>query len=138
MIFKFYQIYRSIKEILGEAKANELFPEYLALSSKMLAEEQVQLAHILMDRLDKSLDSHTVIKIRQQHPCNIPKADKEKMQEIKMSFENISDRINAYSQYLGGSFSSCGKNAYNFSWGNKKCVCGMFRKIETYKLTINN
>lgn len=117
MIFKFYQIYRSIKEILGESKANELFPEYLTLPSKMSAEDQIQLAHVLMDRLDKSLDQNTVIKIRQQHPCNIPKADKEKMQEIKESFENIPDRIKAYSQYLGGSFSSYGKNVYTFSWG---------------------
>lgn len=133
MIFKFYQIYRSMKEIIGENKANELFPEYSTLPNKMSAEDQIELAHILMDRLDNSLDHDTIIKIRQLHPCNIPKADKQKMQEIKENFENIDDRIKAYSEYLGGSFSSCGRNVYTFSWGNKKCNCGMFRKMENYK-----
>lgn len=133
MVFKFYQIYRSIKEVLGEEKAMELFPEYHTLPDKMPTEDQINLARILMDRLDNSLDRDTVIKIRRQHPCNIPKVDKEKMKEIKETFENINDRIKAYSKYLGGSFSHCGNNVYYFSWGNTKCPCGMFRKADSYE-----
>ncbi|MFZ5354871.1 MAG: hypothetical protein ACOZCL_19395 [Bacillota bacterium] len=39
-IYKFYQIYISIKEVLGEEMATKLFPEYSALPNKMPANEQ--------------------------------------------------------------------------------------------------
>lgn len=50
MNFKFYQLFRSMKEELGLERAKELFPEYETLPDKMPKEEQVNLARILMKR----------------------------------------------------------------------------------------
>lgn len=77
-----------------------------------------------MDRLDNTLDHDTIIKILQRHPCNIPRADKQRMQEIKKRFDNIADRIRTYSECLGGSFSSCEKVYITFHVAIKNVSVG--------------
>jgi len=72
-IFKFYQIYKSIKEELGEDMALKLFPEYLTLPDKMSPQKQAELGKILMNRMDELLGRETIVKIRQKHCCNTPK-----------------------------------------------------------------
>lgn len=126
MNFKFYQLYRSLKEVVGEDKANEIFPEYETLKDKMTKEEQVNFARTLMQRLDEQFDKDTVIAIRMKHPCGIPKESKK---EISCTEEQIGKFIN----HLGGSYKYVSDNEYIITWGLTKCVCGMFYKLENYE-----
>lgn len=99
-IFKFYQINRSLKEVLGEEEALKLFPEYPTLPNKMIAVEQVQFASTLMDRLDKELDKDTVMKIRQRHCCNPSKEQVSKINELKAMELNLEEFCVEYSKFL--------------------------------------
>ncbi|MDF2804995.1 MAG: hypothetical protein K0S61_4900 [Anaerocolumna sp.] len=132
-IFKFYQIYRSIKEVVGEEMAHRLFPEYSTLPDKMPPNEQAQLGKLVMDRLDAMLDKETVIKIRQCHTCNPSIEQLAKIIELKQKSDNIDEIIREYSEFLSpGSVRRDGDLLY-VSFGLDKCVCGMFRKLETYE-----
>ena len=132
MIFKFYQIFRSIKEVVGIEKAKQVFPEYEKLPDKMLPEEQAELARIIMTRLDRTFDKDTILRIRMKHPCGIPKKDNESILLIKNSYKSAEERIGAYSTYLQGKYNCISNNEYIFTWGNRFCECGMFRKLSSY------
>lgn len=131
-IFKFYQIYRSISEELGEDMAVKLFPEYSTLPDKMPAEEQAQLAKVIMNRMDESLDESTVIKIRQKHSCNIPKEHINAIKELKQKSNNLDELCAEYSKFLSPGYIEKEGNSLTVSFGWGKCVCGMFRKLEKY------
>ncbi len=131
-IFKFYQIYRSIKEELGEDMAVKLIPEYSILPEKMPANEQAQLGKAIMERMDELLDKDTIIKIRHKHCCNIPKDHIAKINELKEKCSNQDEFFKEYSKFLAPGYIEKSGNSLNVSFGCGKCVCGMFRKLETY------
>lgn len=132
-IFKFYQIFRSIKEELGEQKAKEIFYEYETLPDKMLPNEQAILASKIMDRLDNALDAETVKRIRYKHPCNIPKTYTVIINELVEKYPSIEKRLEEYEKWSEKiSFKNEGDSII-VSWGLQKCVCGMFRKLDEYK-----
>lgn len=132
-IFKFYQIFRSIKEILGEEIAMQLFPEYSTLPDKMPASDQAALGKKIMDRLDKSLDKETVIKIRQKHTCNPSKIQISQINEVKERTNNLDEFCKEYSSIMASGYIKKKGNFLTVSFGLDKCVCGMFRKLESYE-----
>ncbi len=132
-IFKFYQIFRCIKEELGEQKAKELFYEYETLPDKMSAEEQAKLASKIMDRLNNLLDVETVKRIRYKHPCNIPKTYVAKIDELVEKHESVEKRIEEYVKWDERISISNEEDSIVVSWGLPKCVCGMFRKLKEYE-----
>lgn len=132
-IFKFYQIYRSIKEELGQDKAIKLFPEYLTLPDKMPAHEQAQLGKVIMDRMDELLNKDTIIKIRRKHCCNPSKEQIRQINELKEKSNNFDEFCMEYSKYLSPGYVKKDGNVLTVSFGWNKCVCGMFRKLETYE-----
>jgi hypothetical protein len=123
MNFKFYQLYRSLKEVAGIDVANKIFPENNSLPDKMSAEEQAKFAKVLMERLDKELDKETVLEIRMKHPCGIPKEYKTKMSEIKEKHSEAEERLTEFSKYLGGRCEKLTDSEYIFIWGLTDCVC---------------
>lgn len=133
MNFKFYQLFRSMKEELGLERAKELFPEYETLPDKMSKEEQVNLARILMKRLDDELDKDKVISIRMKHPCGVPKPTQQRKGEIKEEFINDDERIHAFIKHLNGTYERISDNEYLVTWGLTECVCGMFRNLKEYE-----
>lgn len=132
-IFKFYQIYRSIKEILGEEVAMKLFPEYPTLPDKMPAPEQAQLGKILIDRMDMLLDKDTIIKIRQKHCCNPSKEQIAEINRLKEKVNNLEELCLEYSKFLSPGYVKKDGDLLTVSFGLSKCVCGMFRKLEEYE-----
>ncbi|MDF2804204.1 MAG: hypothetical protein K0S61_4109 [Anaerocolumna sp.] len=132
-IFKFYQIYRGIKEVVGEEMADRLFPEYSTLPDKMPANEQAHLGKIVMDRLDTMLDKETIVKIRQSHTCNPSKEQVAKINELKQKTDNLDEIINEYSEFLSPASVRREGDILHVSFGLEKCVCGMFRKLDTYE-----
>lgn len=132
-IFRFYKIYLSIKEVLGEDTALKLFPEYSTLPAKMPPDEQARLGKEIMVRMDKSLDKNIIIKIRQKHCCNIPKEHIAKINELKEKYINLDDIIKEYSSFLSPGHIDKQNNLLRVSFGWGKCICGMFRKLETYE-----
>lgn len=132
-IFKFYQIYRSIEGELGEDMAVKLFPEYSTLPEKMPTNEQAQLGKVIMERMDELLDKSTIAKIRHKHCCNIPKEHVTKINELKEKCSNIDEIFREYSKFLSPGHVEKIDNSLNLSFGWDKCVCGMFRKLETYE-----
>jgi hypothetical protein len=132
-IFKFYQIFRSIKEELGEEMALSIFPEYPTLPDKMPAHEQAKLGSLIMDRMDQQLDKTTIARIRQKHCCNVPKQDVAEINRLKEEYDDIDKIIEEYSKFVSpGQIIKTG-NLLTVSFGWGKCVCGMFRKLETYE-----
>jgi hypothetical protein len=132
-IFKFYQIYRSIKEVVGEDMANNLFPEYSTLPDKMPPNEQAQLGKIVMDRLDAMLDKEAVVKVRQSHTCNLSKEQIAIIHEIKKKTDILDEIIREYSEFLSPGSVRRDGDMLHVSFGLGKCVCGMFRKLESYE-----
>jgi hypothetical protein len=132
-IFKFYQVYRSINEELGEDMAIKIFPEYRTLPDKMPGHEQAQLAKVIMDRLDELIDEKTVIKIRQKHCCNIPKENIDIIKKLKEKCSNLDEICVEYSKFLSPGYVEKNGNQLTISFGWHRCVCGMFRKLETYE-----
>ncbi|QVK17420.1 hypothetical protein KHQ81_11255 [Mycoplasmatota bacterium] len=132
-IFKFYQIYRSIKEVLGEEMVKEIFPEYADLPDKMPAKEQAELGKIIMDRMDILLDENTIKKIRQMHTCNPSKEQVAKINELKEKTNNLDEFLHEYSKFLAPGYVKRDGDTLYVSFGLEKCVCGMFRKLETYE-----
>jgi hypothetical protein len=132
-IFKFYQIYRSIKEVLGEDMAIKLFPEYSTLPDKMSANEQADLGKVIMDRMDKSLDKETIIRIRQKHTCNPSKLQITQISEVKERTSNLDEFCIEYSNILAPGYVKKNGDSLSVSFGLDKCVCGMFRKLEKYE-----
>lgn len=133
-IFKFYQIYRSIKEELGENMALKLFPEYLTLQDKMSPQKQAELGRILMDRMDASLDKETIAKVRQKHCCNTPKKDIAVIKELKSKVNNLDELWEEYSKFLSPGYVKKESNLLTVSFGWGKCVCAMFRKLNAYEI----
>lgn len=132
-IFKFYQIYRSIKEELGEEMALRIFPEFPTLPDKMPPSEQAKLGKLIMDRMDQLLDKDDIVKVRHKHCCNIPKEHVAKINELKEKCSNIDEVLSAYSDFLSPGYINKQGNTLYVSYGWGKCVCGMFRKLETYE-----
>lgn len=132
MNFKFYQLYRSLKEVVGLEKAKEIFPEYETLPNKMSDEEKIEMARTLMKRLVETFDEKTRNLIRMKHPCGIPKDFKEKMIVIKKEITDSESRIKLFIEYINGSYLKINDNEYDVTWGIRECVCGMFRNIKTY------
>lgn len=132
-IFKFYQIYRSIKEVLGEDMAIKLFPEYSTLPDKMPPQEQVQLGKVIMNRMDELLDKDTLIEIRQKHCCNPSKQQILEINELKEKSSNLDEFFMEYSKYLSPGYVKKDGDLLTVSFGFTKCVCGMFRKLEKYE-----
>ncbi len=132
-IFKFYQIYRSIKEVLEEDMVMKIFPEYDTLPDKMSAKEQAELGKVIMDRMDKLLDKKTIVKIRQMHTCNPSKEQVAKINELKVKTKNLDEFLKEYSKFLAPGYVRKDENTLYVSFGLKKCVCGMFRKLQTYE-----
>lgn len=132
-IFKFYQIYRSMKEVLGEDMATKLFSEYSTLPDKMPPAQQAQLGKILMDRLDEQLDRNTIIKIRRSHCCNLSKEQITEINELKSNSSNLDELCQKYSICLSPGYVKKDGDLITVSFGWNKCVCGMFRKLGTYE-----
>ena len=132
-IFKFYQLFRCIEEELGEQKAKEFFYEYETLPDKMSANEQAGLASKIMDRLDKSLDADTVKRIRHKHPCNIPRENDAKINELIEKYISVEKRIEEYVKWSNRISTSSEEDRIIISWGSPKCECGMFRKLNEYE-----
>lgn len=132
-IFKFYQIYRSIKEVLGEEKSKELFYEYETIEDKMPLDEQAKLASKIINRLDNSLDAETVKRIRHKHPCNIPKKYNDKINELIEKYDSVEKRIDEYIKWDKKTTIISEDNSIIVAWGLPKCVCGMFRKLDEYE-----
>jgi len=132
-IFKFYQIYRGIKEVMGEDMAIKIFPEYATLPDNMPANEQAQLGKALMDRMDKILDKDHIIKIRQKHSCNLSKQQIAEINELKEKCSNLDEFCTEYSKLLSPGYVKKEGDLLTVSFGWNKCVCGMFRKLETYE-----
>ncbi len=132
-IFKFYQIYRSIKEELGPDMVLKLFPEYSTLPEKMSPYEQARLGKVLMDRMDELLDECTIAKVRHKHCCNIPKNHVAEIKRIKEKNNNIDEIILEYSKFFSPGHIKKHGNSLTVSFGLDKCVCGMFRKLDTYE-----
>lgn len=132
-IFKFYQIYRSIRETLGEEMALKVFPEYPGLPDKMSAPEQARLGKTIMDRLDALLDKDTVIKIRQKHCCNPSKQQIAEINRLKENTNNLEELCLEYSKFLSPGYVKKDGDLLIVSFGLDKCVCGMFRKLDTYE-----
>jgi hypothetical protein len=132
-IFKFYQIYRSIREVLGDDTAQKLFPEYSSLPDKMLPNQQAQLAKILMDRLDESLDRDTIAAIRRKHSCNISKGQAAQIDELKKKCSSLDEFCAEYSKLLSPGYVKKDGNLLTVSFGWGKCVCGTFRKLDDYE-----
>lgn len=133
-IFKFYQIYRSIKEVIGEEMAHKIFPEYESLPDKMPADEQAKLGKVVMDRMNAELDKETVVKIRQMHTCNPSKQQIAKMNELKQTCSNLDEIIKEYSEFLSPASLRREGDIIHVSFGQERCVCGMFRKLDTYEV----
>lgn len=131
-IFKFYQIYRSIKEVLGEERANIIFPEYLTLPDKMPAQEQAKLGKAIMDRLDKMVDRDIAVKIRQKHCCNVSKQQIEDIKELKKKTANLDEFVTQYSKLISPGYVKKDGDLLTVSFGWGKCICGMFRKLDKY------
>lgn len=136
-IFKFYQIYRSIREVLGEEMAVKIFPEYTAIPDKMSASDQAQLAKVIMDRMDELLDKDTIIRIRQRHTCNPSKQQIDEINELKEKCSNLDEFCIEYSKCLSPGYVKKDGDLLTVSFGWGKCVCGMFRKLETYEPVSN-
>jgi len=132
-IFKFYQIYRSIKGVLGEEMAVKIFPEYSTLPDKMPTNEQADLGRVLMERMDKSLDKETIIKIRQRHTCNPSNLQISQINEVKDRTSNLDDFCIEYSNILAPGYVKKNDNSLTVSFGLDKCICGMFRKLKNYE-----
>lgn len=132
-IFKFYQIYRSIKEVLGEDKANEIFPEYLTLPDKMPAHEQAQLGKVIMDRMDRMINKDIAVKIRQKHCCNVSKQQIDDIKELKEKTSSLDEFIIQYSKVISPGYVKKDGDLLTVSFGWGKCICGMFRKLDKYE-----
>ncbi len=132
-IFKFYQIYRSIKEVLGEEMSIKIFPEYGVLPDKMPAKEQAELGRKVMDRMDRLLDENTIKKIRRMHTCNPSKEQVAKIKELKEKTNSLDEFLQEYSKFLAPGYVRKDKDTLYVSFGLEKCVCGMFRKLETHE-----
>lgn len=132
-IFKFYQIFRSIKEELGEEIANEIFPEYHTLPDKMPAQEQAKLGEIVINRMDQLLDKETVVKIRQKHTCNLTKKQIQEINELKERSQSFDKFFIEYSKLLSPGYVKKDEDLLTVSFGWDKCVCGMFRKLDSYE-----
>lgn len=132
-IFKFYQIYRSIRETLGEEMALRVFPEYATLPDKMSAQEQAKLGKIVMDRMDTLLDKDTIIKIRQKNCCNPSKQQIAEINRLKQKIHNLDELCLEYSKFLSPGYAKKDGDFLIVSFGLDKCVCGMFRKLEVYE-----
>jgi hypothetical protein len=53
--------------------------------------DQVTLARKVMDRMDKTLDRETIVKIRHYRTCSIPKAQRVEMVTLMQRYENIDE-----------------------------------------------
>jgi len=132
-IFKFYQIYRSMKEELGEDMATKLFPEYSTLPDKMPAQDQAQLGKAIMDRMDELLDKDTIIRVRQKYSCNLTKLQINEINELKEKSRSLDEFCVEYSKLLSPGYVKKDENFLTVSFGWGKCVCGMFRKLDKYE-----
>ena len=132
-IFKFYQIYRSIKEELGEDMAVKLFPEYSTLPDKMPPEEQAQLGKAIMDRMDELLDNDTIARVRRKHCCNLSKPQIAEINELKEKCKDIDEFCIEYTKLLSPGYVKKDGDHLTVSFGWNKCVCGMFRKLDEYE-----
>jgi hypothetical protein len=100
----------------------------------MSAPEQAKLGKLITDRMDEFLDKNTISKVRHKHCCNIPKEHLAKINELKEKCSNIDKIFTEYSNFLSPGYIKKHRNSLNVSFGWGKCVCGMFRKLETYEL----
>ncbi|MGF7059527.1 DUF6144 family protein [Brassicibacter mesophilus] len=135
-IFKFYQIFLSIKEELGEDMAVKIFPEYSTLpdkSSEMPADEQAKLGKIVMDRMDELLEKDTIVKIRRKHTCNLTKKQIQEINELKEKSGSLDEFCVKYSKLLSPGYVKKDGDLLTVSFGWNKCVCGMFRKLDKYE-----
>ena len=135
-IFKFYQIFRSLKSELGE-KAHEIFPEYKHLPDKMSPQDQAALGKTIMDRMNEKLKKEDILKIRHKHTCNISKEQKAKIDELKALYDDLDLRCQAYSKFMAPGYVKKTGSHIQVSFGLNKCVCSMYRKLDDYQLTTN-
>ncbi len=132
-IHKFYMLYKGLQEALGEAQANELFPEYSQLPDKMPPLEQAELGRTIMTRMDESLDKETIIRIRHAHTCNLTQKQIKDIIDLKEKYKDFDDFCIEYSKLLAPGSVKKDKDILIVSFGWKKCVCGMFRKLKEYE-----
>lgn len=132
-IYKFYQIYTSIKKVLGEDMAQKLFPEYSTLPDKMPAHEQAQLGKVIMDRMDKLLEKDDIVRVRQKHTCNPSKQQIAEINRLKEKCNNLNEFCDEYSKFLTPGHVKKDDDILIVSFGLNKCICGMFRKLEDYE-----
>ena len=127
-IHKFAMIHKNLVTNIGEEAAARIFPEYSTLPDKMNAADQADLARRIMDRMDKSLDRATIVKIRHGNTCNLPKEQKREMTEIMSKCKDIHEFLLAY----GYIRQEDGTYLSNFKQ-QPKCWCGLFRKLDKYE-----
>lgn len=111
----------------------KLFPEYATLPKKMSPSEQAHLGKVIIERMDELLDKNTINRVRHKHCCNIPKKHVEEIKSIKEKSSNVDEILSEYSKILSPGQIKKNGNSLTVSFGWGKCVCGMFRKLETYE-----
>jgi len=120
-------LYKILEKHLGKEAALKLFPEYSTIPDKMSTQEQVSLARRVMDRMDKSLDFETIVKIRHGNTCNLPKEQRREMTELMSKCKDIHDFLIAYG------YTKQEDGTYLSNFKQEKCYCGLFNKINKYE-----
>ena len=126
-IDRFSMIYKNLKAHAGEDAAKKIFPEYATLPDKMDAEDQVELARCIMDRMDNSLDREIIKKVRHGNTCNLPKEQKREMTELMATCKDIHEFLVAY----GYIKQEDGTYLSNFQ-RQPRCWCSLFRHVDSY------
>lgn len=134
-IYKFYQIFTSLKKVLGVERASEIFPEYATLPDKMTPQDQAKLGKVLMDRMDTLLTPQEVTQVRHKHTCNPSKEQVAEIIRIKEIEKDIDARCEAFSRFMAPSSIKRSGDIVTVSFDQEKCVCGMFRKLDHYEPT---
>ncbi len=132
-IVKFYRIHRSIREELGEEMARQLFPEYTALPEQMPLPEQARLSKLIMDRMDRLLDRDTIARVRRKHCCNPSRQQIEEIHALKEQCGDLDEFCAEYSKFFAPGHVEREGDLLTLSFGWGKCVCGMFRNLESYE-----
>jgi hypothetical protein len=127
-------IYNSIKDELGDDIANKLFPEYVTLPNKMVAEKQAMLGKVLMERMDIELSKDDIKKVRHSRCCNIPKNHVEEIIRLKNKYNNIDEILEKYLEFITPGYINKADNIITMSFGYEHCLCGMFRKLDSFIL----
>jgi hypothetical protein len=129
-IHKFAMLFKDLETNLGKETALKIFPEYTTIPEKMDKMDKVNLARKIMERMDKTLDRETIVKIRHWRTCNIPKAQRGEMVVLMQKCKDIEEFLIAW---FGCIKQEDGTYLTNFGSEAKKCWCNLFHKLDEYE-----